>query len=128
MFAIGLWDRRSRILHLARDRMGKKPLYVATTRDAAVFASELKAIAAFPGFRPEINSSAVTEFLAQGWLSDQNCIWRNVFKLPPGRILSFGAGDVPFLRDTALMRARTRAWWSLTDECTGSETARSQGR
>lgn len=115
MFAIGLWDRRSRILHLARDRMGKKPLYVATTPDAAVFASELKAIAAFPGFRPEINSSAVTEFLAQGWLSDQNCIWRNVFKLPPGRILSFGSGDVPFLRDTALMRARTRAWWSLTD-------------
>ena len=48
MFAIGVWDRQSRILHLARDRMGKKPLYVARTPNAAVFASELKAIAAFP--------------------------------------------------------------------------------
>ena len=115
MFAIGLWDRHSRMLHLARDRMGKKPLYLAITRNAAVFASELKAIAAFPDFQPEINSRAVTEFLAQGWLSDQHCIWRNVFKLPPASILSFGAGDLLVLRDAAQLRARTYSWWSLTD-------------
>ena len=70
MFAIGLWDRRTRILHLARDRMGKKPLYVARTRNAALFASELKAITAFPDFRPEIDSSAVAEFLGRGWLPE----------------------------------------------------------
>src|SRR5260221_1905637 len=115
MFAIGLWDRQSRMLHLARDRMGKKPLYIATTRNAVVFASELKAIAAFPDFQPEINSRAVTEFLAQGWLSDQHCIWRNVFKLPPGSILSFGAGDLLVLRDAARLRARAYSWWSLTN-------------
>ena len=72
MFAIGLWDRHSRILHLARDRMGKKPLYVALTRNAAVFASELKAIAAFPDFVPEVDPRGVAEFLTQGWLSDEN--------------------------------------------------------
>ncbi|SDP25163.1 asparagine synthase (glutamine-hydrolyzing) [Afipia sp. GAS231] len=115
MFAIGLWDRKSRMLHLARDRMGKKPLYVAITRNAAVFASELKAIAAFPDFQPEINSRAIAEFLAQGWLSDQHCIWRNVFKLPPGTTLSFGAGELFLLRDTAHLRARTHVWWSLTN-------------
>jgi asparagine synthase (glutamine-hydrolysing) len=115
MFAIGLWDRQNRILHLARDRMGKKPLYVARTRNAAVFASELKAIAAFPEFVPEINSRAVAEFLAQGWLPDDHCIWRNVFKLPPGGILSFAARDLLGLRDAAALRSRGYSWWSLTD-------------
>lgn len=115
MFAIALWDRQSRMLHLARDRMGKKPLYVARTRNAAIFASELKAIAAFPDFQPEINPRAVTEFLAQGWLPDQHCIWRNVFKLPPGGILSFSASDLLALRDATLLQARTYSWWSLTN-------------
>lgn len=115
MFAIGLWDRHDRILHLARDRMGKKPLYVARTRDAAVFASELKAIAALPEFVPEINPRAVAEFLTQGWLSDEHCIWRNAFKIPPGSILSFGPGDLAVLRDAAELRTRACSWWSLID-------------
>jgi asparagine synthase (glutamine-hydrolysing) len=115
MFAVGLWDRKTRILHLARDRMGKKPLYVARTRNAALFASELKAIAAFPDFVPEINSRAVAEFITQGWLPDEHCIWRNVFKLPPGSILSFSAGDLLALPDAAELRARTYSWWSLID-------------
>ena len=70
MFAIGLWDRRNRTLHLARDRMGKKPLYVARTSNAVVFASELKAIAAFPDFHQEIDPGAVAEFLSRGWLPE----------------------------------------------------------
>ena len=115
MFAIGLWDRQRRILHLARDRMGKKPLYVARTRNAAVFASELKAIAAFPDFEPEINTRAISEFLAQGWLPDEHCIWQNVVKLPAGSILSFSADDLLNLRDAAELRTRAYCWWSLID-------------
>ena len=115
MFAIGVWDRKTRILHLARDRMGKKPLYVARTRNAVAFASELKAIAAFPEFVPEINPHAVAEFLGRGWLPDDHCIWQGVFKLPPGSILSFGAGDLPALRDAAALRKRANSWWSLID-------------
>lgn len=115
MFAIGLWDRHDRILHLARDRIGKKPLYVAVTRHAAVFASELKAIAAFPGFVPEIDPRGVAEFLTQGWLSDEHCIWRNVFKVPPGSILSFSAGDLSTLQSPTALRQKAYAWWSLID-------------
>jgi asparagine synthase (glutamine-hydrolysing) len=115
MFAIGVWDRKTRTLHLARDRMGKKPLYVARTRHAVAFASELKAIAAFPEFVPEINPQAVAEFLGRGWLPDDHCIWQGVFKLPPGSILSFGAADLPALRDAAALRKRTNSWWSLID-------------
>src|SRR6476620_2164961 len=122
MFAIGLWDRHNRILHLARDRMGKKPLYVARTRDAVVFASELKAIAALPEFVPEINPRAIAEFLTQGWLSDEHCIWRNAFKLPPGSILSFAAGDLVGLRDAAELRTRAYSWWSLIDVARNGRT------
>ncbi|OAF10672.1 asparagine synthetase B [Bradyrhizobium centrolobii] len=115
MFAIGLWDRRNRKLHLARDRMGKKPLYVARTPSAVVFASELKAIAAFPDFRQEIDPHAVAEFLTRGWLPEDHCIWRGVFKIPPGGVLSIDADDLSALRDTAALRARARSWWSLLD-------------
>jgi len=115
MFAIGLWDRRNRMLHLARDRMGKKPLYVARTSSALVFASELKAIAAFPDFHQEIDSRAVAEFLARGWLPEDQCIWRGVFKLPPGGALSIRAEDLSVLQDAAALRERARSWWSLAD-------------
>ena len=115
MFAIGLWDRHRRTLHLARDRMGKKPLYLAVTRTAAVFASELKAIAAYPDFFPEVNSNGVAEFLVQGWLSDEQCIWRNVFKVPPASILSLTANDLSQNPDPAALRRKSHRWWSLTD-------------
>ena len=115
MFAIGLWDRWDRILHLARDRMGKKPLYVARTPNAVAFASELKAITAFPDFHPAIDSRSVAEFLGRGWLPEDHCIWQDVFKLPPGSILSFGAGDLLALQDAATLRTRAYSWWSLID-------------
>lgn len=115
MFAIGLWDRRNRTLHLARDRMGKKPLYVARTPNALVFASELKAIAAFPEFHQEIDPRAVAEFLERGWLPEDHCIWRGVFKLPPGGILSIRGEDLSICRDAAALRERARSWWSLVD-------------
>ncbi|UQD75916.1 asparagine synthase (glutamine-hydrolyzing) [Bradyrhizobium japonicum] len=115
MFAIGLWDRRNRTLHLARDRMGKKPLYVARTSNAVVFASELKAIAAFPDFHQEIDPGAVAEFLSRGWLPEDQCIWRGVFKIPPGGALSIRAEDLPVCRDAAALQERVRSWWSLAD-------------
>jgi asparagine synthase (glutamine-hydrolysing) len=115
MFAIGLWDRRNRTLHLARDRMGKKPLYVARTSSAVVFASELKAIAAFPDFHQEIDPGAVAEFLSRGWLPEDQCIWRGVFKIPPGGALSIRAEDLLVCRDAAALQERARSWWSLAD-------------
>lgn len=115
MFAIGLWDRRTRTLHLARDRMGKKPLYVARTPNALVFASELKAVAAFPEFHQEIDPRAIAAFLERGWLPEDQCIWRGVFKLPPGGVLSIRAEDLSVWRDAAALRERARLWWSLVD-------------
>lgn len=115
MFAFGLWDLKTRVLHLARDRMGKKPLYVASTGEALVFASELKAINRFPGFSPELDLDAVATMLSKGWVPDDLCIWRGVFKLPPGSVLSLTAADFGNARNGAALAHHIRRWWSLTE-------------
>ena len=74
MFALGLWDRRRRILHLVRDRLGKKPLYVALDRGALLFASELKAIRAFPGFQPTVDPAAIAAVLRRGWVPEAGTV------------------------------------------------------
>ena len=112
MFALGLWDRANRVLHLIRDRVGKKPLHVALIDGALLFASELKAFRAVPGFRPSIDPRAVAMVLRQGWVPDELCIWREVIKLPPGTMLSIRAEDLG-TADVETLRARARPWWSL---------------
>jgi asparagine synthase (glutamine-hydrolysing) len=64
MFALALWDRRSRQLILARDRVGKKPLYYAPTASALLFGSEIKALLTWPGMPREPNLSAIDHYLS----------------------------------------------------------------
>jgi asparagine synthase (glutamine-hydrolysing) len=114
MFAIALWDRRRRALLLARDRMGKKPLYASIVAGALVFASELKAIRALPEFEPDLNSAAVEDVLTRGWIDDRRCIWRNVVKVPPGTCMTIMQGELDGL-DIERLRHKARAWWSLAE-------------
>lgn len=114
MFAIALWDGASRELHLMRDRMGKKPLYIALSRGALLFASELRALRAFPGFEARIDSAAVAALLRYGWIPDHMCIWQGVFKLPPGARLTVSARDLTANR-TEYLRSRVKPWWSLQE-------------
>ncbi|MBV9252332.1 MAG: asparagine synthase (glutamine-hydrolyzing) [Acetobacteraceae bacterium] len=114
MFAFALWDRREHVLHLVRDRIGKKPLYVALVNGALLFASELKAIRAFPGFQPRIDKQALAMVLRHGWVPDQYCIWEGVFKLPPGSILSIRPESLA-TTDAGQLRAQARRWWSLAE-------------
>jgi asparagine synthase (glutamine-hydrolysing) len=114
MFALGLWDRRGRVLHLVRDRLGKKPLYVTLVDGALLFASELKALLAFPGFRPRVDTKALAMVLRHGWVPDQQCIWEGVFKLLPGTMLSVRADDLE-ASSPARLRERIHRWWSLAE-------------
>ncbi len=111
MFALGVWDRKARILHLARDRLGKKPLYVALVKGALLFASELKAILAFPGFQPTVDPTALAMMLRHGFVPEQNCIWQGVFKLPPGTMLSVREADLD-TSSAARLSERAHSWWS----------------
>lgn len=115
MFAFALWDVKTRTLHLARDRLGKKPLYIASARHALVFASELKAISRFSGYSPEIDLDAATAMLSKGWVPDQSCIWRGVFKLPPGSVLTLTAATVAEGRGAASLSQDASRWWSLAE-------------
>jgi asparagine synthase (glutamine-hydrolysing) len=84
MFAIALWDRRKRQLTLARDRVGKKPLYYARVGDVFLFGSELKALRVHPSFRPEIDRNTLALYLRYGYIPAPYSIYRGVHKLPAG--------------------------------------------
>jgi asparagine synthase (glutamine-hydrolysing) len=114
MFAIALWDHAARRLHLVRDRLGKKPLYVAMVKGALVFASELRAIRTFPGFDARVDPAAVAMLLRYGWIPDHMCIWEGVFKLPPGTLLSVSAEDLAACSAEHL-KSLVRPWWSLEE-------------
>ena len=95
MFAIAAWDHQRQELTLIRDRLGKKPLYVAKFGPTVLFGSELKAIRAHPAFRDEINRDAIGEFLRQSYLSSQS-ICRNVMPLRPGTSVTIKLNDDQF--------------------------------
>lgn len=83
MFAFAIWDRNRRRLFLARDRLGKKPLYHATTPDGRfVFASEIGALAQVAGLQRRIDPAAVDDFFALGYIPDPRSIYRDIAKLP----------------------------------------------
>ena len=92
MFAIAAWDHQRQELTLIRDRLGKKPLYVAKFGPTVLFGSELKALRAHPAFRDEINREAIGEFLRQSYLSSQS-IYRNVMPLRPGSSVTIKLND-----------------------------------
>ncbi len=112
MFALAVWDRGARTLHLARDCMGKKPLYIALVDGVLAFASELRAFAALPDFRAAVDPDAVALLLRHGFVPDDRCIYRDVFKLPPGTMLSVRATDLA-TASAASLRGMVRRWWSL---------------
>lgn len=84
MFAMAVWDRAERKLILIRDRLGEKPLYYGWNRGLFLFASELKAIRAFPGFVSEINRDALSLMLRHSYIPAPHSIYRGIFKLEPG--------------------------------------------
>src|SRR5438309_3073832 len=88
MFAFALYDAAEDALFLARDRLGVKPLFLATLPDGAlIFGSELKARLAHPRLRREPNPQAVEDFLALGYVPDDASIVAGVSKLPAGHYL-----------------------------------------
>lgn len=104
MFAIAIWDAPRRRLFLARDRLGKKPLYYMYDGTRLVFASELKAILAHPEVSKRLDEQALVDYVAWGYVPDPRSIYAGISKLPPGHTLVFENGtvtverywDVPF--------------------------------
>jgi len=87
MFAFALWDIKNRQLSLARDRIGKKPLYYGRQGHAFLFASELKALKAYPGFEVGVNRDALALYMRYNYIPAPYSIYRGIYKLLPGTIL-----------------------------------------
>ena len=96
MFAFASWDTREQSLLLARDRLGIKPLYYQLLPDGIAFASELKALLLLG--RPQIDRSAVRDYLFHGYIPAPKTIYRDIFKLPAGHLLRWQAGAVSVAR------------------------------
>ncbi|MBC7908737.1 MAG: amidotransferase 1, exosortase A system-associated [Rhodospirillaceae bacterium] len=104
MFAFALWDENAETLFLARDRLGKKPLYYADMPDGTLaFGSELKALRAHPDMPCELDPQAVECFFAYGYVPDPLSIYRAVRKLPPAHRMVWRRGGAP----------RMEAYWDL---------------
>ncbi|WP_341018681.1 asparagine synthase (glutamine-hydrolyzing) [Brevundimonas diminuta] len=84
MFAFALWDRDRRVLTLARDRLGEKPLFYGTAGKDFVFGSELKAVVRYPTWRGEIDRDVLSLYLRHGYVPAPYCIYRGMAKLSPG--------------------------------------------
>lgn len=111
MFAIALWDREERVLTLARDRMGEKPLYYGWQGGTFLFGSELKALKAHPDFLAEIDRDAICLYLRHCTIPAPYSIYKGIKKLLPGTYLQLPLGrDVEDLRALSLKK-----FWNLAD-------------
>jgi asparagine synthase (glutamine-hydrolysing) len=98
MFALALWDRTERKLHLARDRFGEKPLYYGWGGRSFLFGSELKSLRAFPGFTARIDRDGLDSLLRYGYIRAPRSIYCGIRKLLPGTVLTIDAtkvGEIP---------------------------------
>jgi asparagine synthase (glutamine-hydrolysing) len=96
MFAFASWDVQKQTLLLARDRLGIKPLYYQLLPDGIAFASELKALLVLG--QPQIDQSAVRDFLFHGYIPAPKTIFRGIAKLPAGHTLTWTAGRISIER------------------------------
>ncbi len=92
MFAFAIWDEKRRRLFIARDRVGKKPLYFAEHDGALLFGSELKCLLEYPGFPREPDPAAIHHFLTLQYVPDPLSALRHARKLPPAHRLVWEAG------------------------------------
>ena len=115
MFAIALHDGRRGVMHLVRDRMGKKPLYYTDGVGPLLFASELKGLLEALPVRPSLNRQALHDYLTLRYVPGPASVWEGVSKLPPGHRLEI---------DLASGTRSLYQWWELRFESAASGDGR----
>jgi len=113
MFALALWDRRSRRLILARDRLGKKPLYYAPTSGGLLFGSEIKALLTWPGLARTANLTAIDHYLSLQYVPAPETAFTGIFRVPAAHYLVVSPDPEGRWRDMELVR-----YWRLPEPST----------
>lgn len=115
MFAIALWDTRTKRLYLVRDRLGKKPLYYGVQRGHLLFGSELKALQAHASFDAAVDRDSLAAYLRYGYVPAPRSIFEGIYKVPAGSVLTFDAPcDAPV----------TTSYWTAFDQLSQALTFR----
>lgn len=112
MFSICFFDKSQKIIKLARDRIGEKPLYYGYVGNSFVFASELKAIKKIPNFNNQINRQALKKYFKLMYIPCPDSIYENIYKLEPGHILSLSIEKINHL---VSLQDNIKPYWSLRD-------------
>ena len=124
MFALALWDKAERILCLARDRLGIKPLYWGRCGDHFLFASEIKALRAHPAWTATVDRDALAAYLRFGYVPAPRSIYAGIAKLEPGTFLTLRDGDEAEIRrywDLREITLSARARQRDMDDCEATE-------
>jgi asparagine synthase (glutamine-hydrolysing) len=117
MFAFCLWDRKTRHLHFARDRLGKKPLYIGWADNHLLFASELKVYHEHPSFRPQIDQDVLHLYVRYGYVPQPFCIFKGVIQLHAGGVMSL---DTMSLSSGQKLDSFVQSYWHhprVVQEC-----------
>jgi asparagine synthase (glutamine-hydrolysing) len=113
MFGLAIWDKQTKTLQLARDRFGEKPLYYGWQQGCFLFGSQLNALRAHPAFNPEINRDAIALLLRHNYIPAPYSIYKQIFKLLPGTILTLDSNKEITLE----------SYWSAVDVMAASAAA-----
>jgi asparagine synthase (glutamine-hydrolysing) len=109
MFAFGIWDRRRRRIFLARDRVGKKPLFYAQFGGHFLFASEMQGLLAYERLPREVDPRAIDDYLSYGYVPAPRTAFKGIYKLPPAHYLTLDLKLTGFEK-------RIERYWSLDYE------------
>lgn len=112
MFAFALWDRKERVLHCARDRFGKKPLYVGWVGSHLVFGSELKSFHAHPDFKGQIDHNSLALYTQYNCIPAPSSIYQDIWQLKPAHMLSL---DIESLKKGADLSLIMKSYWSAEE-------------
>lgn len=110
MFAFALWDKQERILFLARDRLGEKPLYYGWQNSVLLFGSELKSLKVHPQFQGEIDRDVLSLYMRHNYIPAPWSIYRNIKKLMPGTLIRIPVESDQFRNKTL---PEPEPYWSL---------------
>ena len=108
MFAFALWDRQRRVLSLARDRIGEKPLYYGINGGSLLFGSELKALSAHPHWQPKLNRDALCIYMRHAYIPAPHSIYKDIYKLPPAHWLEIDAASLSI--------SEPRCYWNFKNQ------------
>ena len=121
MFAFALWDERQQKLWIARDRVGKKPLYYLLDEDRLVFASEIKAILEMPGVSRDLDLEALSDYLSLLYIPSPKTIFRSIRKLPAAHqlVVSRDRTELSAYWDLPFMETHTASAERMIEELLG---------